>query len=495
MRLKRLFFLLFVCSQLSPIGSKELEIFVGSQARRVDWKENQGQIYYDLRDLVKILELSFQERGSELILSGRRGRLVLSEGRPLVRLEDQYILLSAPLWMRNQRNWYVPEDLFTKALPLILSQKLEKLGARRYRVETMGINLVEVRLANHPDQVRIVFRPSQKTPMRVKEFANYIRVEFSDYLVRPILPKTQPDQRMVSSLEFDSMDVYGAFLVHKGDRYHQFRQFTLLDPDRKVVDVYAPSAAGTRDATETSGTFPPLPTEVLPSWVEDLPPEQLLVFQPRLPQNTIAIDPGHGGGDYGVQPSQEVSEKSFTLEIADQIRQHLEGSGYLGLLTRSRDVELSAAQRSSVANHYRSKANISIHAGGSPTPETSGPVVYVQRYPEVQSVQVKAEVGLSSETVADGGSRLVSWEEGQKKYLEESRQLAELIQGELNTLYGIHNEVVEVSLAVLAPVMAPAVLIESGFLTNLEESQKLIQPDFQDEIVSAIVTAVLRFLK
>ena len=73
--------------------------------------------------------------------------------------------------------------------------------------------------------------------------------------------------------------------------------------------------------------------------------------------------------------------------------------------------------------------------------------------------------------------------------------MAELIQGELNTLYGIHNEVVEVSLAVLAPVMAPAVLIESGFLTNLEESQKLIQPDFQDEIVSAIVTAVLRFLK
>ena len=97
--------------------------------------------------------------------------------------------------------------------------------------------------------------------------------------------------------------------------------------------------------------------------------------------------------------------------------------------------------------------------------------------------------------MADSDDELVPWEEGQKKYLKQSRQLAELIQDELNGLNGSQNQVVEVPLAVLAPVTAPAVLIEAGFLTNPEESEKLIQAQFQDQTARAIVAGLLEFLK
>ena len=491
-RRRLLFFFLLGC-QLSTISSKELEIFFEDRVYRVDSKENRGRVYYELKDLAKILELSLQEKGGELILTGHRGRLVLSNGRPLVRFENQYVLLSAPLWKRKERNWYAPEDLLTKALPLILSQKLEKLGEGRYRVESLELNLVEVQLANHPEYVRIVFRPDQKAPIRVQEFANYVRVEFTNYLVRPILPSVQPDPQIVASLEFDSLDVYGAFLIHKGDHYYQFREFTLSNPDRKVVDVYAPPAAASRAAAGTSVI--PLPTETLPSPVEDAQSERGLVFQAPLPENTITIDPGHGGGDYGVHPSQETAEKSLALEIAERIRRHLEGTRYRGLLTRSRDVEIASVQRSSVANRYRSKAYVSVHTGGAPRPEATGPVVYINQYPRETSGETEVQAGSSPKKMADSDDELVPWEEGQKKYLKQSRQLAELIQDELNGLNGSQNQVVEVPLAVLAPVTAPAVLIEAGFLTNPEESEKLIQAQFQDQTARAIVAGLLEFLK
>jgi len=51
-----------------------------------------------------------------------------------------------------------------------------------------------------------------------------------------------------------------------------------------------------------------------------------------------------------------------------------------------------------------------------------------------------------------------------------------------------------VPLPLLAPLTAPAVLIEAGFLTNADDQQKLETAEFQDRIAMAIVKAIQRFL-
>ena len=485
---KRVLLVLFASGQLSVAISRELEIVVGSKVHRVDSRENQGQVYYELDDVARILGLGTREDGDRLVLTGARGRLVLSAGRPLVGLGDQYVLLSAPVWKRKSGNWYVPDDLLSRALPSILARKLEKISDHRYRVSALGINLVQVRLANYPDHVRIVFQPSRKAPVRVKEFGNYIQVEFARYLVRPELPRSQPDRRIVASLDFNPEDVYGTFQIYKGKHYYNYREFTLKDPNRRVVDVYGPPTTVIHSVGPTSTGKAPRPDA---SSVKGVTPESASVFPPQLSQDVITIDPGHGGDDYGVELFEEMVEKNFTLEVARRIGERLEGSGYRVLLTRGRDVRLSTEQRSSVGNYYRSKVYLSIHAGGSPTVETHGPVVYAHRYLE-ESLR---DVAFSSKTLPVSRDGLVPWEEGQRQYLDRSLRLAESIQYELNRLYGFENEVVETPLAVLAPITAPAVLIEAGFLTHEGDSEKLASVNFQSQLAEAIVAGVLRFLK
>ena len=79
----------------------------------------------------------------------------------------------------------------------------------------------------------------------------------------------------------------------------------------------------------------------------------------------------------------------------------------------------------------------------------------------------------------NSGDSLTAWETGQKPYAAQSRQLGELIQTELNAVFGGENQMVEAPLAQLAPVTAPAVLVEAGFLTNSEDQQKLATASFR----------------
>jgi N-acetylmuramoyl-L-alanine amidase len=55
--------------------------------------------------------------------------------------------------------------------------------------------------------------------------------------------------------------------------------------------------------------------------------------------------------------------------------------------------------------------------------------------------------------------------------------------------------VAEIPLAGLAPVTAPAVLIEMGFLTNPEDYQRLSSMEFQEQVARTITSAVDTFLQ
>jgi N-acetylmuramoyl-L-alanine amidase len=208
----------------------------------------------------------------------------------------------------------------------------------------------------------------------------------------------------------------------------------------------------------------------------------------------VVIDPGHGGEDYGVDVYQDVLEKGLALVLARKIEQRLTASGEGVRLTRFRDVDLSAEQRSAVGNFHRAKVFVSVHVGGAPSPRTSGAVVYVYDPPP-------AEFKVSQSDPEGGGSEeaepveLIRWNEGQLSYLDGSRRLANLMQTELNKLFGVENRVVEARLAVLAPVMAPAVVVETGFLTNAEDLELLESDEFQETLAYTITQVIKKFLE
>ncbi len=480
-------------SPQAPAGSGDLEVWIGQNKRTINSYQRGPQTYYPLKDFADIVGLKLIENGEVLTIAGSRGDLQLVNGRPLVRFDVEYILLAAPAWKRAPNDWYVSEDFLSKALPLLVNRRFGRVSDKRYRVEALAENPVLVSVSNYPDRVRIVFQSDLNAPIQVREFKDYIQVAFEEFLVRPEISAIPPDRRLVSSVDFDSSSIYGTFRIQKGDLYNNFRQLTLTAPVRKVVDIYGPPNMSNLG----SDNQPDSPEQTLSGGSAPPPSPQGL-------ENLITIDPGHGGEDLGVNSPEGIAEKHLTLRIARRIGDLLTESGHQGMLTRTRDVELGVEQRGSVGNYYSSQVYLSIHVGGSPSPQTRGPVVYLHKYsqngeplmmqPNQEGASFFSPIRSLSETLEDS-DKLIHWDEGQEKYLGSSRELAELLQEELNLLWGVENRVAEIPLAVLAPVTAPAVLIEMGFLTNPDDYQKLGSMEFQEQVARTITSAVDTFLQ
>ena len=241
------------------------------------------------------------------------------------------------------------------------------------------------------------------------------------------------------------------------------------------MDVYGPPSDV---VTLPSMDVPPVPDSPADPG-EDFPQQSAPEFSRRGRSDIITIDPGHGGEDYGVHPSETTLEKDFNARISGLVRDRLRDTSFSGEMTRSRDINLSLDQRSSIANLNRSRAFISIHSGASAGTEASGPVVYVHGY--------------SSASPKKGELR--PWIEGQRDHLVQSRKLAGLLQSQLNAVFGVENGVREAPLAILAPIMGPAVLVEAGFLTNQSDLDRLQDPEFQGRLADAITAALMRFLQ
>ena len=122
--------------------------------------------------------------------------------------------------------------------------------------------------------------------------------------------------------------------------------------------------------------------------------------------------------------------------------------------------------------------------GAAPSGKVSGPIVYIHHYTDGSTSGSKPGSDLS----------LVRWEEGQRPYLRRSRQLAETIQRNLNGLTGSSNSVSEVPLAVLTSIRAPAVLVETGFATNLQDRLKMQSTPYQERLAEKLVVAIFEFL-
>ncbi|MEE8350104.1 MAG: N-acetylmuramoyl-L-alanine amidase [Acidobacteriota bacterium] len=478
--------------QAAPV-SQDLEVWIGERKHSVDPRIKDNQVYYPLADLGTIVGFEWNERGGLLTIEGSRGRLQLMDGRPLVRFEGEYILLSSPVWRREPNQWYVSEDFLTKVLPLVSDRSLDRFSEKRYRMEALAENQVQVRVGNFPDHVRVVFQPTLEAPVTVREFKEYIQVEFSAYLVRPEFPTTLPDHRLVSSVDFDPSNVYGAFRIQKGDLYDSFRETTLSNPTRHIIDIQtAPLELDRRGTTTRPSNSDVTSFPSGPAGNPSLPNQNVF-------ENIITIDPGHGGGDYGVNSLEGIAEKNLTLRIANLVETQLRKDGYRAMLTRTRDVELAVEQRGSVGNYYRSLVYLSIHIGGTPSPDTRGPIVYLHRYPQKET---PLEGEITEVLPADPGDlhfsehgKLVAWEDGQGRFITSSQRLAQQLQTELNLLWGVQNKVREIPLAVLAPVSGPAILVEAGFLTNPEDQALLITLDFQERLAATISRTIKTFLR
>ena len=227
---------------------------------------------------------------------------------------------------------------------------------------------------------------------------------------------------------------------------------------------------------------------------EILPPESL-TQEFGLSAKTIVIDAGHGGKDPGGGIGN-IIEKPIALSISKKIAAVLSTKGYTVLLTRDGDQYIPLKERTAYATRHKADLFLSIHANASGNPKAHGIETY---YLDVTSTDKEAELIAARENANSGYSiqELESLLKGLivESKSEDSRRLATHVQRELVTATGAADRGVKhARFVVLIGTRVPAILIETGFITNPTESKKLTSDAYQQKLADAIVRGVEKFL-
>ena len=165
------------------------------------------------------------------------------------------------------------------------------------------------------------------------------------------------------------------------------------------------------------------------------------------------------------------------------------------LMTRDDDRLVAVSDRTALANNSKADLFVSLHVNGSLRAVTSGATIYVASFPE-GAVDPQLLVPERLPTFG-GGIRdieLVPWNLAQVRYRDASDALAGLFAEQFRDRVPLSPAAVDrAPLRVLESANMPAVLIETGFLTNAAQEALLTSGEFHSTLAQAIVDAIVRF--
>lgn len=199
-----------------------------------------------------------------------------------------------------------------------------------------------------------------------------------------------------------------------------------------------------------------------------------LLYEEENKAKIILIDPGHGGYDGGAVSKNGTIEKDINLAIAIKLKKQLESKGYKVFMTREEDESLNSIikkpsskkvedlnNRCNMKKEVNCDMFISIHQNTFPQSKVYGAQVWYSKYEESKILASKMQQSLI-EMVDPSNKRI------EKPAVDHYRILRDGYE-------------------------APSVLVECGFLTNLEEEKKLKDEAYQEKISSAIAEGVKKY--
>jgi N-acetylmuramoyl-L-alanine amidase len=203
----------------------------------------------------------------------------------------------------------------------------------------------------------------------------------------------------------------------------------------------------------------------------------------------ICIDPGHQAkSDLSPEPigpgasetkdrvrggatgtTTRIPEYEITLQIAMNLKEHLEAEGVTVVMTRdANDVNVSNAERAQIANAANADLFIRIHADGNTDPNVAG-----------------------VSTLYPGSNR---WTE---PISVQSEQAARTVHAEVLASTGAVSRgvVPRTDLSGFNWSEVPAVLVECGFMSNPVEDRLLASPHYQTKLAAGMASGILKYLE
>ncbi len=218
----------------------------------------------------------------------------------------------------------------------------------------------------------------------------------------------------------------------------------------------------------------------------------------------IAIDAGHGGEDPGAHGKRGSEEKNVTLAIAQKVKALMDDTPNLrGILIRDGDYFIPLAGRVEKARKVNADLFISIHADAFIKETAKGSSVFALSEHGATSSAARWLAKKENEADLIGGVNIAVKDPylartlldlSQTATISDSLNLAKHVLSELGDINDLHRGRVEqAGFAVLKSPDIPSILIETAFISNPEEEQRLNDNNYQTKLAKAILGGINRY--
>jgi N-acetylmuramoyl-L-alanine amidase len=218
----------------------------------------------------------------------------------------------------------------------------------------------------------------------------------------------------------------------------------------------------------------------------------------------VAIDAGHGGEDPGAVGYRRTKEKTVVLKIAKILARLLEAEpGYKPYLTRTGDYYVPLRERTRKARDANADLFISIHADAFTNSQAHGSSVFVLSESGASSEEARYLAEKENEADLVGGVSLGGREDHVAMTLLDlsmtatrgsSLSVGKSILKRMDRISRLHKkEVGEAAFMVLKAPDIPALLIETGFISNPGEAKKLATSSYQKKMAREIFIGLTQY--
>ena len=223
----------------------------------------------------------------------------------------------------------------------------------------------------------------------------------------------------------------------------------------------------------------------------------------------VVVDPGHGGKDPGAIGSKGQREKDVVLSIAQLLAKRLKREkGFDVKLVRNDDFFVPLRKRVDIARQHKADMFISVHADAAPRLTASGASVYALS--EGGATSATARFMAQRENGADllGATTLLNLKDkdpmlagvildmSMNATIASSLQLGSSVLGSLQSITTLHQKRVEqAGFAVLKSPDVPSILVETGFISNTQDAQRLVTARHQQAVADGLFEGLKNYFQ
>ncbi|XBS69000.1 N-acetylmuramoyl-L-alanine amidase AmiC [Acerihabitans sp. KWT182] len=214
----------------------------------------------------------------------------------------------------------------------------------------------------------------------------------------------------------------------------------------------------------------------------------------------IMLDPGHGGEDPGAIGKRRTREKDIVLNIARHLRRLIEREAKMkAYMTRDEDVFIPLKVRVAKARKLRADLFVSIHADAFSNRSARGASVFALSTQGATSAAARflAQTQNAADEiggVGKSGDRYLDhtlFDLVQTATIADSLKLGRQVLSRLDKIAHLHKKTVDqAGFAVLKAPDIPSILVETGFISNIDEERRLATTAYQRQIAESILAGI-----